>query len=149
MITIFKIKVHNVPGVLDRIAGLFRHYGWNIDNLSAGEVSQGITQIKIVYRSRYIDENLLHNKISRMDYVQDWEICRAETHLIRETLLLKIKEANCTTQLLKNGKILCRTDDVLFIEYTSTPWDVEDVLASADYISCDRSGGIVLAKAEE
>ena len=149
MITILKIKAHNVPGVLDRIAGLFRHYGWNIDNLSAGEVARGVTQIKIVYKSRYIDENLLHNRISRMDYVQDWEICRDETHIMRETAILKIKEENCVSRLLKAGKILERRESVLFVEYTGTPWDMEEILSSVDYISCDRSGGVVIARTEE
>ncbi len=149
MLTIFKIKVYNVPGVLDRIAGLFRHYGWNIDNLSAGEVEQGVTQIKIIYRKRYVDENLLHDKISRMDYVQSWEICRDETHIMRETIILKIKEANCTPTIQKEGKILYRNDNILFIEYTNDPRIIEDMLSTTEYISCDRSGVIGISKLEE
>ncbi|MEA4852902.1 MAG: hypothetical protein VB082_01350 [Christensenella sp.] len=149
MITIFKIKVYNVPGVLDRIAGLFRHYGWNIDNLSAGEVERGVTQIKIIYRSRYVDENLLHDKIARMDYVQSWEICRQETHIMRETVVLRIKEELCDPALLGKGKVLYRDGDMLLVECTDTPWKIEELLASVEYVSCDRSGVIGIFKTEE
>ncbi len=149
MTTILKITVDNVAGVLDRIAGVFRHYGWNIDNISAAELKPGITDIKISYKSRFVDEAIIHKKISKMDYVKKYEICTEQTHILLEIAIIKIKEADITPELKEKGKLLFQNEDICFIEYTAFPGDVLNMLSSVNWIDCDRSGGIGLRTTEE
>lgn len=149
MITILKLLVNNNPGVLDRIAGLFRHNGWNIDSISAAGIKENLSQINIVYKSRFVDEQMLHNKLSRVDYVKSWEECTQQTHIISELVILKIREKDIPTLLIEDKKILYRDGDILFVEYAAEPWKIDELLENEAILSFVRSGGLGIAKKEE
>ena len=106
MTTILRLKVYNTPGVLDRVAGLFRHNGWNIESISAGAALGNVTCIDVSFQNRYVDMKLLSKQISRLDFVIRWEECTPDTHLMRELLLLKIHRDAYDDLLVGEKKII-------------------------------------------
>jgi len=140
------LQVYNTPGVLDRVAGLFRHNGWNIESLST-EISKGsVTYINVSFKNRYVDMKLLAKQISRMDSVIDWSECTSDTHLMRELLLLKIYKSDLDSLLLPVKKIIREETEFLFLECVGAPWEIDDLLQNLDVVEYTRSGVTMISK---
>lgn len=146
MVTILTLQVYNTPGVLDRVAGLFRHNGWNIESISAGVVKDNTTSIHVSFRNKYVDMQFLAKQISKMDFVKSWEECTADTHFIRELLLLKIPKEDFDALPLPQKSILHEKDGVVLVECVAAPQEIDDVLKSIDAINCARSGGTMISR---
>ena len=91
------VLVHNRPGVLARIAGLFSGRGFNIDSLSVGETHDpGISRMTIVARG---DDSVLEqitkqlNKLIDVIKVQDFS---GKDFIDRELVLVKINSSSRT-----------------------------------------------------
>ena len=146
MTTIMRLQVHNNPGVLDRVAGLFRHNGWNIESISAGVSKGSITYINVSFKNRYVDMRLLSKQISRMDFVIDWEECTPDTHLMRELLLIKIYRKDFEGVSLPEKKIIREEGEFVLVECASAPWEIDEFIQSANVLECTRSGVTMIIK---
>ena len=146
MITILNMEVYNTPGVLDRVAGLFRHNGWNIESISAGVSNGSVAYINVSFKNRYVDMRLLAKQISRMDSVISWTECTPETHFAREMLLLKVKKSDADNIALAGQKTIHEEGGYVFVECTGAPWEIDEILKSIDAAECKRSGAIMISK---
>ena len=91
------VLVHNKPGVLARISGLFSGRGFNIDSLSVGETHDpGVSRMTIVARG---DDSVLEqitkqlNKLIDVIKVQDFS---GKDFIDRELVLVKISSSSRT-----------------------------------------------------
>ncbi len=146
MITILTLHVYNTPGVLDRVAGLFRHNGWNIESISAGVIQEGATSIHVSFKNQYIDMRYLAKQIAKMDFVQSWEECTASTHFIRELLLIRILKKDYSALPLSQKNIISDEGEVVLVECIAAPGEIDEALQSVKALECARSGGTIITK---
>ena len=146
MITILTLLVYNTPGVLDRVAGLFRHNGWNIESISAGVIKEGATSINISFKNQYADMKQLSKQIAKMDFVKSWEECTAQTHFIRELLLVKIRKEDFDNLQLPQKSIIYEDGGVLWVECAAAPNEIDEALRHFVPLDCARSGGTIISK---
>ncbi len=146
MITILSLRVYNTPGVLDRVAGLFRHNGWNIESISAGVIDDGTTGINISFKNQYVDMKHLSKQISKMDFVKSWEECTAKTHFMRELLLIKIHKEELDALTLPQKNVIHEDDGLLWVECAASPSEIDEALRSVSALECARSGGTIISK---
>ncbi len=146
MINILKLQVYNTPGVLDRVAGLFRHNGWNIESISAGVIEDGTTSINISFKNQYADMKQLAKQIAKMDFVKSWEQCTPETHLMRELLLIKLRKEDYEALQLPQKHILHEEANVIWAECAAEPAEIDEALRQVAALECARSGGTIISK---
>ena len=140
MTTIMRLKVYNAPGVLDRVAGMFRHNGWDIESISAGVSKSSYTYINVSFKNRYVDMRLLAKQISKMDFVIDWEECTPETHMMRELMLIKIVKNDLEKVDISDLTIIREEDGIIVAYLVSTPWEIDEMMQIPYFIECTRSG---------
>jgi len=152
LITIF---AYNRPGVLDRIAGIVRKRGWNIDGLTAGSLTGGLMQISLSITGQHIDVPELGDRLSELHDVESWEECSLRDHFIREILLLSyLKDSGQGEVISRIGGIKTieeGKDGRVYAECTGSP---EEIAAKYDLlrenaVSCVRIGKMILAKKGE
>lgn len=155
----FIAYVEDRPGVLNRVASLFRRRAYNIESLSVGRTHiAGISRLTLVLEAdedgaRRLEANLY--KLVNTLWVRD------VTHtasVARDLALIKVK-ANATTraQVLQLCEVFrARTVDVapeaLTIEITGTGDKIEgllDVLRPFGIIEMVRTGMIVMTRGAE
>jgi len=146
MTTVLRLKVYNSPGVLDRVAGLFRHNGWSIESISAGASMDNTTYINISFKNRYVDMKMLSKQIAKMDFVIDWEECTSETHIMRELLLLKIHKSDFENLRIQDKRVIFEEKDSLLLECIKTPWEIDELLRTLEVIEFTRSGVTMISR---
>ncbi len=146
MITILTLQVYNTPGVLDRVAGMFRHNGWNIESISAGVIKDSTTSIHVSFKNQYVDMRHLSKQLSKMEFVKSWEECTPDTHFIRELLLIKIYRDDFESLSLPQKHIVAEDGEVLLVECVAEPWEIDDLLHAINPLECARSGGTIILK---
>ena len=86
------ILVDNEPGVLTRVAGLVARRGFNIDSLTVGETeSSGFSRITIAFHG---DEDLkerILQQLQKLHDVREVEVLNKNDTVIRELLLIKVR----------------------------------------------------------
>lgn len=88
---IFVAQVEDQPGVLNRVASLFRRRNYNIESLTAGRAEQpGVSRITIIVEAsdsgaRIIEANLY--KLVNVLHVEDLTRC---SHITRDLALIKV-----------------------------------------------------------
>lgn len=150
MSIILRLTVQDRHGVLDRITGLIRRNGWNINEINAGEKRGGLSNINIRLKDRGADLKVLGKSLTMLDCVEEWEECREERHMIRELLTLKLREADCAG-LLEGMRAIAKEDGVVFLEYTGLPWEIDGLLErlNGKLLDCARTGALSLTKGGE
>lgn len=142
-----KLWVYDRPGVLDRIAGLIRRKGWNISSLTAGDIAEGVSQINIALKGQLLDAKALCDHLAELDFLRAWEECSPETHVICEMLLFSIPERERELAQRPGMRILREGDGIVFVEFTGTPAQVNELMQTekARMSSCSRSGPLALS----
>lgn len=154
----FIALVEDRPGVLNRVASLFRRRGFNIASLTVGRTGQeGVSQITVVLdadddTARRVEANLY--KLVNVLAVED--ITHASV-VMRDLALIKVK-----ADILKRGEVLqlCevfrgRVMDLapehMIIEVTGQPEKLDrlvEVLRPFGILEMVRSGGIAMTIGE-
>lgn len=144
---VLKILAYDRPGALDRIAGLIRRKGWNIDSLTAGDVGGGLTQICISMHGPAVDAESLGEHFSELDIIQSWQECRRDTYTIREMVLFCVEKSGGCIADIDGARVVVRRNGMLYAEYTGTPDEVDELLHAmrGRMISCVRSGPLVIS----
>lgn len=151
MQAVLKLIVNDNPGVLDRLAGLLRRMGWNVNNLTAAEIGGGLTQISITFSGQRIESEPLNDQISHLDGVQSWEFCDQQHHILRELLLVCFP---CDLQLQRKFpelRVIREIDKTIYAEYTGTPEEIREMRSklSAYHIAVVTSGALVFRCGQE
>ncbi len=84
-------KVENKPGVLNRVASLFRRRNINIASLNVGETeNSGISRMTIVVDSREADARQVEANLYKLVNVVDVQDVTNQPALLRELALIKV-----------------------------------------------------------
>ncbi len=148
--------VEDKPGVLNRVASLFRRRGFNIESLTVGHTEQaGVSRMTIVVdtddmTSRRIEANLYKLvNVLRVDDVTD------EPSVERDLALVKVavNTANRTEVMqladVFRARIVDVTNDSLIIEITGTEDKIEgliEVLRPFGIIEMVRTGLVAMSR---
>ena len=86
------VIVANVSGVLSRVSGMFTRRGFNIDSLTVGETeSSGFSRITIAFHGdEDIKESILQ-QLQKLHDVREVEVLDTKDSVIRELLLIKVR----------------------------------------------------------
>ena len=86
---IYTILAENKPGGLDRICGITRRYGWNINSLVAAETQNvNISRITIALECNKFCE-LPEEAISKLDFVVSMDICEQKNYTFHQCLVAR------------------------------------------------------------
>jgi acetolactate synthase-1/3 small subunit len=83
------------PGVLNRVAGLFRRRNFNIESLAVGHTEQsGISRMTFVAKGNDRDMRQIETQLSKLINVTAVEDVTHVPSVVREMALVKVKAAN-------------------------------------------------------
>jgi acetolactate synthase-1/3 small subunit len=154
----FIAHVEDKPGVLNRIASLFRRRGFNIVSLTVGRTNQpGVSRLTVVVdadddTARRIEANLykLVNVLAVHDLVGDKTVAR-------ELALIKVRAgAETRNDVLKivevfRARVVDLGADLLTIEITGTHDKIDglvDVLRPHSIVEMVRTGVVAMTRGE-
>lgn len=122
---VFSILVANRFGVLTRVSSMFTRRGFNIDTLTVGETeSPDFSRITISMRGDEYSQDQIVKQLSKMHDVKQVQVMERDDTVVRELLLLKIKNDPETRQDILaavdvfRSKIVDYSPDALCIEIT-------------------------------
>ncbi|HLF88322.1 MAG TPA: acetolactate synthase small subunit [Anaerolineales bacterium] len=88
-------KVENKPGVLNRVASLFRRRNFNIDSLNVGQTENPkISRMTIVVDSKDTEARKVEANLYKLVNVVDVQDVTGQAVLLRELALVKVKAKN-------------------------------------------------------
>jgi acetolactate synthase-1/3 small subunit len=153
------VTVEDKPGVLARVASLFRRRGYNIDSLTVGHTAEpGVSRITVVVDAdddtvRRLEANLY--KLVNVLYVEN---LRGQSAVVRDLALFKVKAGAAErAQVLQLCEVFrARVVDVgvenVVLEITGTPDKIdglEKVLAPYGILEMVRTGAVAMTRGAE
>lgn len=150
--------VEDKPGVLNRIASLFRRRGFNITSLTVGRTAEaGISRLTLVLdadddTARRIEADLY--KLVNVLLVEDVTFTPS---IARELALIKVRAgAETRPRVIQvcdvfGARVIDMTADQLTVELTATHDKIDDlvgVLASFGVLEMVRTGVVAMARGE-
>lgn len=154
----FIAHVEDKPGVLNRIASLFRRRGYNIASLTVGRTAEpGVSRLTLVIdadddTARCIEANLY--KLVNVLLVEDITFAAASA---RELALIKIRAtAETRSRVLQvcevvGARVIDLSSELLTVELTATSDKIDDlvgVLGPDAVLEMVRTGVIAMARGE-
>ena len=146
----YSILVHNNPGLLSRMAGLFSRRGYNIESITAGTTADPrFTRITIVASG---DEQILsqiEKQVRKMEDVIDIKLLNTTNSVCRELMMIKIRaNASQRAEIISvsdifRAKIVDVEKDCLMIELTGTESKLEafmELLDGYEILELARTG---------
>jgi acetolactate synthase I/III small subunit len=152
----FIAHVEDVPGVLNRVASLFRRRAYNIESLTVGRTHQpGVSRMTLVMEAdedaaRRIEANLY--KLVNVLHVED--VTGAET-MMRDLALIKVKaDAAARPNVLQlcevfRARVVDVGPEVLTVEITGTVDKVDGLLRVLEpygVLEMVRTGAIAMTR---
>lgn len=156
MIHTFVVYVDNKPGVLNRVASLFRRRAFNIESLTVGRTEQvGVSRMTVVvdtdaYGARRLEANLY--KLVPVKRVDD---ISGAASIVRDLALIKVAatgEARTHVMQLVDvyrARVVDVSPDSLIIETTGTEDKIDsllEVLRPFGVMEMVRTGRIAMAR---
>lgn len=150
--------VEDKPGVLNRIASLFRRRGFNIASLTVGRTAEpGVSRLTLVIdadddTARRIEANLY--KLVNVLLVEDVTFASA---IARELALVKVRATSETRPRVLQvcevfgARVVDLTAQLVTVELAATPDkidDLVDVLAADGVVEMVRTGVVAMARGE-
>ncbi len=153
---IFVVYVEDKPGVLNRVASLFRRRSYNIDSLSVGHTDRvGVSRMTIVMEAddsvaRLVEANLY--KLVNVVHVEDvtWH-----PSVTRDLALVKVQaSAQQRAEVLQivevfRARVVDVGKDALIVEITGTEDKIDgllDVLRPFGIVEMARTGTVAMAR---
>ena len=146
----YSILVHNNPGLLSRMSGLFSRRGYNIESITAGTTADArYTPITIVASG---DEQILEQiekQLAKLEDVVDIKKLEPGSSVTRELIMVKIRARDTERQPILNvteifhGKIVDVTHDSMVIELTGHQDKLDaflDLLQGYEILELARTG---------
>lgn len=96
---VISVLVSNISGVLSRVSGMFTRRGFNIDSLTVGETeSSGYSRITIAFHGDDEIKRRIVKQLEKLYDVKEVEVLDPRETVIRELLLLKVRNCAETRQ---------------------------------------------------
>lgn len=84
--------VENKPGVLNRIASLFRRRNFNVDSLTVGRTHKPhISRMTIVVDTQRVSARLVAENLKKLVNVIDVQVVSEQPHVSRDLALIKVR----------------------------------------------------------
>ncbi len=152
------VIVSNVSGVLSRVSGMFTRRGFNIDCLTVGETeASGFSRITVAFKGDdEIKERILKN-LEKLHDVKEVEVLRKEDTVIRELLLLKVRNSPQTRQDIMSAveifrsKIVDYSTESLVCELTGETSKIDafvELMKSYGIMEMCRTGMVAIERGQ-
>lgn len=134
--------VENKPGVLNRVASLFRRRNFNVDSLTVGRTHRPyISRMTIAVDATRGDANRIKQNLHKLINVIDVSVVSNEPHVSRDLALIKVRSddadsRNQLTELCEHfpARIVDIGPKVAIIEITAQEDIVEALIAALEPI---------------
>jgi acetolactate synthase-1/3 small subunit len=144
------------PGVLARVASLFRRRAFNIESLTVGHTEQpGISRMTIVVNSERTDAQKVAQNLNKLVNVLRVEDVTDQAVVMRDLALIKVQATGATRsevmQLVDTfrARVVDVSLDTLMVEVTGSDDKVEglvDVLGAFGIVEMVRTGRVAMAR---
>lgn len=151
--------VEDVPGVLNRIASLFRRRNFNIDSLTVGRTEQpGVSRMTVVVEATDAGARIVEANLYKLVNVLRVDDLTDKAGLMRELGLVKVKVTPQTRsevlQLVEvfRARVVDVDEQTVVIEVTGTPEKIgkfEMVLRPYGVVEIVRTGAVAMARGTE
>lgn len=151
--------VEDVPGVLNRVASLFRRRNFNIDSLSVGRTEQpGVSRLTVVVEASEHGARLVEANLYKLVNVLRVDDLTHKPALTRELGLVKVKVTPDTrAQVLQlcdvfRARVVDVDEESMVIEVTGTPEKIvkfEMVLRPYGILELVRAGAVSMARGHD
>ncbi len=155
----FVVLVEDVPGVLDRVASLFRRRGYNIESLSVGHTDRdGVSHISVVMNADDRTAALVEANLYKVGQVLEVKDVSNLPSVVRDLALIKVRaDHKNRAEVLQIAEVFrARVVDVspeaLIFEITGSEDKIEslvDVLRPFGILEMARTGVVAMARATE
>jgi acetolactate synthase I/III small subunit len=155
----FVVLVEDVPGVLDRVASLFRRRAYNIESLSVGHTDrEGVSHITVVIQADDRTASLVEANLYKVASVLDVKDVSNLPSVVRDLALIKVRaDHKNRASILQVAEVFrARVVDVspeaLIFEITGSEDKINglvDVLRPFGILELARTGVVAMARATE
>lgn len=115
---VISVLVSNIAGVLSRVSGMFTRRGFNIDSLTVGETeSNGFSRMTIAFHGNNEIKNQIYQQLKKLHDVKEVEVLDKNETVIRELLLIKVKNTPETRQDIMTAVEIFRSK---IVDYNAT-----------------------------
>lgn len=152
------VIVSNVSGVLSRVSGMFTRRGFNIDSLTVGETeSSSFSRITIAFQGDdYLKDRILI-QLRKLHDVKEVEVLRSSDTVVRELLLIKVRNSPQSRQDIMTvveifrSKIVDYSTTALVCELTGETSKIDafiDLLKPYGIMEMCRTGLVAIERGE-
>ena len=155
----FVVLVEDVPGVLDRVASLFRRRAYNIESLSVGHTDrEGVSHITVVIDADDRTASLVEANLYKVSSVLEVRDVSNLPSVVRDLALIKVRANHKNrSEILQVAEVFrARVVDVspeaLIFEITGSEDKINgliDVLRPFGILELARTGVVAMARATE
>lgn len=149
-------KVENKPGVLNRVASLFRRRNFNIDSLNVGQTENPqFSRMTIVVDSKDTEAHKVEANLYKLVNVVDVQDVTGQSALLRELALVKVQAKNGQRAEIANlanifgAKIIDVADDTVVVQIASGEEKVNslvELLRPFDIVELVRTGQVAMMR---
>lgn len=136
---VYSLLVHNNPGVLSRIAGLFSRRGYSIDSITAGTTADPrFTRITVVSTGDDLILSQIEKQVRKLEDVAEIKLLQGDESVFRELIMVKIRvNAAQRTEVISvadifRAKIVDVEKESLMVELTGNQSKLEAFLELLD-----------------
>jgi acetolactate synthase-1/3 small subunit len=152
----FVVHVEDKPGVLNRVASLFRRRGFNIESITAGHSEEpGVTRMTIVMAGDDAIANRVVANLYKLVNVVRVQDVTGNPSVLRDLALIKVKaDSTVRTEVLQlcdvfRARAVDVAPDAIIVEITGTEDKIEgllDVLRPFGIIEIARTGRVAMTR---
>ena len=156
MMNTLVVYVENKPGVLNRVASLFRRRGFNIESLTVGHTERpGVSRMTITLDTDERGAFLVEANLYKVVNVISVENITAQPSVYRELAMIKVAAtAETRTHLMQlvsvfRARVVDVAPDSLVIEITGTEDKIDgllEVLMTYGVIETVRTGRVAMSR---
>src|SRR6266849_2500969 len=156
MLHTFAVYVENKPGVLNRVASLFRRRAFNIESLTVGHTErQGVSRMTVVVDTDAQGARRLEANLYKLVPVQRVDNITAVPSIARDLALIKVAAiGDARTHVMQlvdvyRARIVDVSPETLVIETTGTEDKIDsllEVLRPYGVIEMVRTGRVAMAR---
>ncbi len=151
-------KVENKPGVLNRVASLFRRRNFNIESLNVGQTENpDISRMTIVVESKSTDAKIVEANLYKLVNVIDVQDLTNQPTVTRDLALIKVKvDAIKRVEVVNlanifRAKIVDVASDSVIVEIAGTEEKIEglvELLSPFGILEMVRTGQVAMLRGD-
>ena len=152
----FVVLVEDIPGVLDRVASLFRRRAYNIESLAVGPTDKpGVSHITVVMQADDRVARLVEANLYKLVNVIEVKDISRQPSVVRDLALIRVKaEPAHRAEILQvaevfRSRVVDVTPESLILEITGTGDKIRslvDVLRPFGILEMAHTGAVALAR---